>query len=86
MAISLLELRHIIESGFLPLECRCTASASNELTIELVDPATGANLVTGGINAASLDNSRAIAELVAQLRTRFAQTHGRESRRTGRRA
>lgn len=71
MSISLLELRHIIESGFLPLECRCTSSSANELTIEIIDPATGTNLVVGGIDIATLRSSRAISELVGELRRDF---------------
>jgi antitoxin component of RelBE/YafQ-DinJ toxin-antitoxin module len=69
MAISLLELRHIIESGFLPLECRCTSPSANELTIEIIDRTTGANFVVGGIDVATLATSRAISDLIGKLRT-----------------
>jgi len=48
MALSLLELRHIIESSFLPLKCRCTVDGKGDLTIELMDESAGTNLVTGG--------------------------------------
>lgn len=68
MPISMLELRHIIESGFLPLECRCTTSATNELTIEILDRTTGANLAIAGIDIATLGTSRAISELIGELR------------------
>jgi hypothetical protein len=71
MTLSLLELRHIIESGFLPLACRCTSDASGHLTIEIIDPESGNNLVVGGIAVASLNTSRAIAELIGQLRAEF---------------
>lgn len=72
MTLSLLELRHIIESGFLPLQCKCMCNSSDELTIELVDPSTGANMIVGGISVASLSTSRAIAELIAELRMELA--------------
>jgi hypothetical protein len=72
MSISLLELRHIIESGFLPLECRCTTSATNELTIEIFDRTTGANLTVGGIDVATLGTSRAISELIGELRAELS--------------
>ncbi|RJX74899.1 DUF1652 domain-containing protein [Pseudomonas sp. LS-2] len=72
MAISMLELRHIIESGFLPLECRCTTSATNELTIEILDRTTGANLAVGGIDVATLGTSRAISELIGELRAELS--------------
>ncbi|WP_431033553.1 DUF1652 domain-containing protein [Pseudomonas yamanorum] len=36
MTICLLELRHLIEVRFLPLECRCTSTIPNHLIIELM--------------------------------------------------
>jgi len=74
MVMSLLELRHIIESGLLPLKCRCTADANGDLTIELMDEYAGTNLVTGGIPIASLQTSRDIANLIAQLRSEIASS------------
>lgn len=71
MSISLLELRHIIESGFLPLECRCTEASPNVLTIEIIDRTTGASLVVSGIDAATLGTCRAISDLVGDLRRHF---------------
>lgn len=68
MAISALELRHIIESGFLPMRCKCSATADGELTLDVVDPETGASAVMAGIPIASLNTSRAIADLIAQVR------------------
>ena len=89
MAISLLELRHIIESAFLPLECRCTSNAANKLTVQIFDRTTGSNLVVSGIDVASLNTSRAIAELMGQLRsemtavgTSVAQPHVRQAGRS----
>ena len=72
MAISLLELRHIIESGFLPLQCRCTSPSARELTIAITDRTTGATFVVGGVDVATLGTSRAISVLIAQLRTEFS--------------
>jgi len=72
MAISALELRHIIESAFLPLECRCTSPSKDKLTVEIIDQTSGVNLVVGGIDVASLGTSRAISDLIAALRTQFA--------------
>jgi hypothetical protein len=71
MTISLLELRHIIEAGFLPLECRCTSMSENKLIIEIMDRETGANMMVGGIDVATLVTSRAISELIGKLRTEF---------------
>lgn len=47
--ISALELRHIIECGFLPLSCSCTINADGSLMIKVTDPSTGSMelLVTG---------------------------------------
>lgn len=72
MAISLLELRHIIELGFLPFECRCTSPPVNELTIEIVDQTTGASLAVGGIDVAKSGTSRAVSELIGELRSELS--------------
>lgn len=47
--ISALELRHIIECGFLPLFCSCTINAYGSLMIKMTDPSIGSEelLVTG---------------------------------------
>lgn len=71
MTISLLELRHIIETGFLPLECRCTSTSPNELTVEIINRATGANLMVAGIDVATLGTSRAVSEMIGTLRKEF---------------
>jgi hypothetical protein len=70
--ISNLELRHIIESSFLPLECVCTVNAEGSLTIQLLNPLTRqVDLTTSGIPVASLSTIRAISDLVAQLREEY---------------
>lgn len=74
MAISPLELRHIIECGFLPLQCRCSMDEMKNVSIELVDPASGKNLVAGGIPIAQLDTSRAIGNLIAELKSQLVAT------------
>lgn len=71
MAMSPLELRHIIESGFLPLHCRCSTTAQGILSIELIDPTTGQNLVASGLPIAGLNSSRAIANLIADLKSKL---------------
>lgn len=81
MAISALELRHIIESGFLPMRCKCSANANGELTIEIIDPASGSNVVMGGIPIASLNTSRAISDLIAQLRAQVRSSQANRSDR-----
>ncbi|MFJ3681393.1 DUF1652 domain-containing protein [Pseudomonas sp. NPDC090208] len=73
MAISPLELRHIIESAFLPMQCRCTCNTTGEIAVEIVDPETGNNLTVGGIAVAELNTARAICELVGELRMRIRE-------------
>ena len=68
MSMSLLELRHAIESGLLPFDCRCSAVLPGELLIKVFDPATKQNLVVGGVSIVTLSSSRAIANLIAELR------------------
>lgn len=69
MAISLLELRHIIESAFLPLQCRCSSNPQGELTIEVFDPVFGGIVVMEGVPAKTLRSSRAISNFIAQIRS-----------------
>jgi hypothetical protein len=72
MNMSLLELRHTIESCFLPLQCRCIVSSDRELTVEVLEPDTGANVIVGGVSIESLNSSRAIATLVAEVRAELS--------------
>jgi hypothetical protein len=63
------EMRRIVESSFAPLCCHCTLNPGGTMTVEVSDPASGeVDLLMVGVNSQPLSNSRAIAELVAQLR------------------
>lgn len=67
--ISTLELRHIIESSFLPQKCICTVNSVGTMTIQLMNPSTNqVDLTVPGIPIASLITMRAVADLVAQVR------------------
>ena len=81
MNMSLLELRHTIESCFLPLQCRCFLSSDGELAVEVLDADTGANVIVGGVCIDSLNSSRAIATLVAQVRGQLSAVAINASRR-----
>jgi hypothetical protein len=81
MNMSLLELRHTIESCFLPLQCRCFVSSDRELTVEVLDSETGANVTVGGVSIESLNSSRAIATLVAEVRAELSAGAVKTSRR-----
>jgi hypothetical protein len=82
MAISPLELRHIVECGFLPMQCRCSIDERGFLSIALVDPASGRNLVAGSISVAELSTSRAIANFIAELKTKVASSSDANIRNT----
>jgi hypothetical protein len=67
--ISILELRHIIECGFLPLSCICTSNPDGTLMVQVFEPSTGhVELLVTGVRTETLTSSRAIAELVGELR------------------
>ena len=67
--ISILELRHIIECSFLPLSCICTSNPDGSLMIKVFEPSTGhVELLVTGVRTETLTSSRAIAELVVELR------------------
>ena len=72
MALSELELRHIIERGFLPLQCKCIIDSRGDLSVELLDQSTGQNLVAGGIPRSQFDSCRGIANFVAEMKAQLA--------------
>lgn len=68
--ISSLKLRHIIECGFLPLSCNCTVNPDGSLMIKVFDPSSDrVELLVTAVSAANLTSSRAIANLIAELRS-----------------
>ncbi|WP_412072278.1 DUF1652 domain-containing protein [Pseudomonas fluorescens] len=53
--ISILELRHIIECGFLPLSCSCTVNPDGSLMIKVFEPASGCvELLVTGVSSQNL--------------------------------
>jgi hypothetical protein len=67
--ISTLELRHIIECGFLPLSCSCTVNPDGSLMIKGVEPFSGrVELLVTGVSAVNLRSSQAIVHLIGKLR------------------
>lgn len=71
--VSNLELRHIIESGFLPLSCSCIMNADGSLKIRVFDKDTGrVELLVTPIATSGLTSSRAIAELIGEIRSEMA--------------
>ncbi|WHS59802.1 DUF1652 domain-containing protein [Pseudomonas sp. G2-4] len=68
--ISTLELRHIIECGFQPLSCTCSVNPDGSLMIKVFDPTSGrVDLLVTGVVTSQLTPSRAIANLIAELRS-----------------
>jgi len=64
-----LELRNIIECAFLPAHCTCSLALDQSLTVQVVDPVTGqVELMVTGISTDRLNSSRAISNLIAELR------------------
>jgi hypothetical protein len=71
--ISALELRHIIVCGFLPLSCSCTLNPDGSLMIKVTEPSSGSvELLVTGVSTKPLTSSRAIANLVGELRSEMA--------------
>ena len=64
------ELCQIIESGFLPLSCTCTANAGGALVIKIFDPVSGrVELQLNGVSASGFTSIRSIANFIGELRT-----------------
>ncbi|WP_443694152.1 DUF1652 domain-containing protein [Pseudomonas sp.] len=72
--ISVLELRHMIECGFLPLSCTCSVNVDGSLTIKVYEPSSGrVDLLVASVTTKSLASSRAIANLIGELRAEIAE-------------
>ena len=67
--MSILEQRQIIESAFLPLNCRCLVEADDTLTVQ-IRAVDGERMLLGvkGIQRSELSSSRSISQLVLRLR------------------
>ncbi|TWC57222.1 uncharacterized protein DUF1652 [Pseudomonas sp. SJZ080] len=71
--ISILELRHMIECGFLPHACSCTANPDGSLMIKVVEPVSGrVELLVTAVSTNDLTSSLAIAHLIGELRSEMA--------------
>ena len=71
--ISALELRHIIECGFLPLSCSCTLNVDGSLMIKVTEPSSGSvELLVTGVSTTPLTSSGAISNLIGELRSEMA--------------
>ncbi|WP_082224310.1 DUF1652 domain-containing protein [Pseudomonas trivialis] len=76
--ISVLELRHIIECGFLPLSCNCTVNPDGSLMIKVFEPTSGrVDLLVTSVMTQSLTSSRAIVNLIAELRAEMEERSAR---------
>lgn len=81
--LSSLELRHIIESSFLPQKCICTVNAVGTMTIQLINPSTKqVDLTVPGIPISCLTTMRSVSDLVAQIKEecRLIKLANRDSR------
>lgn len=67
--LSHLELRHTIESAFLPTRCKCTVYENNTLTVEMLLPHSQfTHVLANGVPVDVLNSSRAISEFIARLK------------------
>lgn len=71
--LSTLELRHIIECGFQPFACTCSVNPDGSLMIKVFDSASGrVDLLVTAVTTSELTSSRAIANLIGELRSEMA--------------
>lgn len=71
MFLSALEIRNIVETGFLPKRCQCSLSPDQLMTVKVFadEKSEQVDLLVTGINASQLNSSRAINDLIAGLRS-----------------
>ena len=76
--ISTLELRHLIESAFLPLSCHCRINPDGFLSVQIFDRDSGrVDLLVTGISIAGLVGSRTICNLVSELQVELKANQDR---------
>ena len=76
--LSVLELRHVIESAFLPLSCRCRIEPQGSLQIQIYNPVSGhIELLVTGISICSLTGSQIINKLINEIQDELRLTHDR---------
>lgn len=67
--LSHLELRHTVESAFLPTKCECEIAPDGTFSVKLINPDSGeVDLFVTGMAASELASSRSIANLVISLK------------------
>ncbi|MBU6961566.1 DUF1652 domain-containing protein [Pseudomonas sp. CVAP len=77
--LSTLELRHLIESAFLPLSCQCRVDPGGSLHAQIFEPVTGrVELLVTGIPVSSLSGNLAITKLIGDIRHDLKATHERQ--------
>lgn len=63
------DLQHILEKAFLPTLCKCSITADGVMTLELLNPESHMKeMEVAGIRIAEIQNGRALAELVREVR------------------
>lgn len=73
MGLSPLEIRSIIERAFLPLACTCEQGLDESFSVRIEDPHAGKlYVVATDIPIARMASSRAISDLIAELRGQLA--------------
>lgn len=77
-----LELRGLIEGSFLPRRCECIKAQDGSLSIKIYDD-DGTGTTVTGIQADKLDSSRAICNLITELREDLKHAHAPAPRRVG---
>ncbi len=76
--LSTLELRNIIETSFLPVRCQCIQAQDKSLTVRVFDAsASQVDLTVTGIRTEKLTSSRAISNLIADMRTGLLSSKNR---------
>lgn len=63
------DLRHMLEKAFLPTLCECTITVDGVMTLALLNPESHAQeMEVAGIRIAEIQNGRALAELVREVK------------------
>ena len=82
--LSDLEIKHLLETAFLPQRCVCSLVPYGSISVQIFDQGSSEPLLTiAGISRVEVTSSRSIANLVGQIREEIRLRQLVEGRQLG---
>lgn len=82
--LSDLEIKHLLETAFLPQRCVCSLVPYGSISVQIFDHGSSEPLLTiAGISRVEVTSSRSIANLVGQIREEIRLRQLADGRKVG---